>query len=43
MFGYPPIEGGDQAEVSLNYVKDTDQSEYQTGKGDQEDGEKDDD
>lgn len=31
MFGYSPIEGGDEAEVSLNYVKASDQSKYQTG------------
>lgn len=31
MFGYAPIEGGDEAQVSLNYVKATDQSKYQTG------------
>ena len=45
MFGYSPMEGGDVAEVSLNYVKATDQSQYQTGeskesKGDEGDGEK---
>jgi len=39
MFGYAPVEDGDTAEVSLNYVKATDQSEYQTGeKGDEDDG-----
>ena len=31
MFGYAPIEGGDEIEVSLNYVKASDQSKYQTG------------
>lgn len=31
MFGYPPVDGGDTAQVSLNYVKATDQSKYQTG------------
>lgn len=31
MFGYSPVEGGDEAQVSLNYVKATDQSKYQTG------------
>jgi HK97 family phage portal protein len=36
MFGYSPIEGGDEIEVSLNYVKATDQSKYQTG--DEENG-----
>lgn len=29
---YPPVEGGDERQVSLNYVKSTDQSKYQTGK-----------
>jgi HK97 family phage portal protein len=32
MFGYHPVEGGDVRQISLNYVKDTDQSAYQTGK-----------
>ncbi|GHV27578.1 hypothetical protein FACS18948_5180 [Clostridia bacterium] len=32
MFGYHPVEGGDVRQVSLNYVKDTDQTAYQTGK-----------
>ncbi len=36
MFGYSPIEGGDEAQVSLNYVKATDQSKYQTGENEQE-------
>ena len=31
MFGYSPVECGDEAEVSLNYVKASDQSKYQTG------------
>lgn len=39
MFGYAPVEGGDEAQVSLNYVKATDQSLYQTGeKGDEDNG-----
>lgn len=39
MFGYSPIEGGDEIEVSLNYVKATDQSKYQTGEvQDEQDG-----
>jgi len=41
MFGYAPIEGGDEAQVSLNYVKATDQSKYQTGEageGENKDG-----
>ena len=32
LMGYPPVEGGDERQVSLNYVKSTQQSEYQTGK-----------
>ncbi len=36
MFGYAPVEGGDEAQVSLNYVKATDQSKYQTGEDEQE-------
>lgn len=32
LLGYPPIEGGDEREVSLNYIKAKDQSKYQTGK-----------
>lgn len=31
MFGYAPIEKGDEPLVSLNYVKESDQSKYQTG------------
>lgn len=31
MLGYSPIEGGDDIQVSLNYVKRKDQSKYQTG------------
>ena len=31
IINYPPIEGGDEAQVSLNFVKSTDQSKYQTG------------
>jgi HK97 family phage portal protein len=31
MFGYHPVEGGDVRQISLNYVKDTDQTAYQTG------------
>lgn len=38
MFGYSPIEGGDEAEVSLNYVKASDQSKYQTGDDVTDDG-----
>ena len=31
ILGYPPVEGGDEFEVSLNFVKDSDQSAYQMG------------
>ena len=31
MFGYAGVEGGDERQVSLNYIKATDQSAYQTG------------
>lgn len=31
MFGYAPVEGGDERQVSLNYVKAGEQSKYQTG------------
>lgn len=34
MFGYAGVEGGDERQVSLNYVKAGDQSIYQTGKDD---------
>ena len=30
-FNYAPVEGGDDFQVSLNYVKGADQSKYQTG------------
>lgn len=46
MFGYAGVEGGDERQVSLNYVKAGDQSAYQTGKdgsGDSEGGEQDED
>lgn len=32
LMGYPPVEDGDVRQVSLNYIKSTDQSHYQTGK-----------
>ena len=43
MFGYAGVEGGDERQVSLNYIKATDQSAYQTGspkggEADEEDG-----
>lgn len=37
LMGYPPVEGGDIRQVSLNFVKSTDQSLHQTGKGGEED------
>lgn len=32
LMGYPPVEGGDERQISLNYVKSKQQTEYQTGK-----------
>lgn len=32
LLGYPPIEGGDVRQVSLNYIKSDKQDQYQTGK-----------
>lgn len=32
LIGYPPREGGDDPQVSLNFIKAKDQSKYQTGK-----------
>lgn len=37
LLGYPPVEGGDVRQVSLNYVNADDQSNYQVGK-ENEDG-----
>lgn len=37
LFGFAPVEGGDERMVSLNYVKSTDQSKYQTGEDKPED------
>ena len=34
LLGYPPVEGGDIRQVSLNYINADDQSEYQSGKND---------
>lgn len=31
LFGLPPVEGGDERVLSLNYIKETDMSKYQTG------------
>lgn len=41
MFGYAGVDGGDERQVSLNYVKAGDQSQYQTGKSATEGGEQD--
>lgn len=32
LLGYPPVEDGDDRQVSLNYIKSKDQSKYQGGK-----------
>lgn len=32
LFGLPPVEGGDERVLSLNYIKESDMSKYQTGK-----------
>ncbi|MCR4657319.1 MAG: phage portal protein [Lachnospiraceae bacterium] len=32
LLGFAPVEDGDNRQISLNYVKDVDQSGYQTGK-----------
>lgn len=39
LMGYPPVEGGDERLVSLNYIKATDQSKYQTGENESEETE----
>ncbi len=31
MFGFAPVDDGDERQVSLNYIKESDQSAYQTG------------
>lgn len=41
MFGYAGVDGGDERQVSLNYVKAGDQSKYQTGQSATEGGEQD--
>lgn len=41
LLGYPPVEGGDDFQVSLNFVKGKDQTKYQTG--DEHDGQNEDD
>lgn len=38
LLGYAPVEGGDERLVSLNYVKASEQSKYQTGKDDTGEG-----
>ena len=40
LFGFAPVENGDERMVSLNYVKASDQSKYQTGE-DNAEGDKD--
>ena len=36
LFGLPPVAGGDVRVLSLNYIKETDMSRYQTGRDSQE-------
>ena len=31
LMGYPPVENGDERQVSLNYIRSHQQSQYQTG------------
>ena len=38
LLGFPPIEGGDVRQVSLNYINADDQSSYQNGKNDDKGG-----
>ena len=38
LLGYPPVEDGDERLVSLNYIKSRDQSKYQTGKDEKNEG-----
>ncbi len=38
LLGYPPIEGGDTRQISLNYVDAENQGTYQVGKKDKGDG-----
>jgi len=39
ILGYAPVEGGDDFEVSLNFIKDSDQSAYQMSKMKEEESE----
>ena len=41
LFGYAPVPDGDERIVSLNYIKASDQSKYQTGEEGDDDGKKD--
>ena len=38
LFGYPPVEGGDERVLSLNYIKNSDMSQYQTGQEQTQEG-----
>lgn len=40
LLGYPPVAGGDKRQVSLNYVNADKQDQYQAGKGESTDGQK---
>jgi HK97 family phage portal protein len=37
LLGYPPVVGGDEAQISLNFIKASDQSKYQIGEEDNQD------
>ena len=41
LFGWPPVEDGDERILSLNYIKNSDMSQYQTGQVPTEGGEED--
>ena len=41
LFGLPPVEDGDERVLSLNYIKNSDMSQYQTGQVPTEGGEED--
>ena len=36
LFGYAPVEGGDEHVFSLNYIKESNMSKYQTGQDPEE-------